>query len=255
MIEKFKNNGEALKSIGMLTVLALMLFSCAKSEDRSCFKSNGSYAERFLTLDSIRAFHLNEHIKYRIYQNDYRKLIIKGGGNLINFIEVDNRDNVLYVTNNNKCNFLRDQNEQVEVEIHYPYLNTFYIDATDSVVFANKVRGNSLTVEMRNGGGSLTATVDVHKISMVISHGAGDITLKGIADEAELKVQNNGAMDAAGFHSTYVYMYQNSTADMFIDLDNSSADIQIDGTGNVFYRNNAANIVTWGLGQGTIQKL
>jgi hypothetical protein len=42
---------------------------------------------------------------------------------------------------------------------------------------------------------------------------------------------------------------------MFIDLDGSSALIVIDGTGNVFHANEAANIEREGQGSGQILKL
>ncbi len=233
----------------------LAVFSCKKSEDRKCLKGAGDYTEISIPLDSVRAFHLNKNIKYRIYQDEGYKVVIKGGENLVPNIELDNRDNVLYVDNRNKCNFLRDPEKIVEVEIHYPYLKNFYIDASDSVVFENTVRGHKFSVEMRNGGGSLVADVDVIEISMVVSNGAGDYTLTGKSDIAELKVQNNGAGNAIGFRSVYTYIYQNSTADVFINLDNSSALIVIDGTGDVFYKNKAGNIISNGVGSGQIIKL
>lgn len=240
---------------GVAFIFILSFIACQKAEDRTCFKSTGSYSEIIMPLDSIRHFDFGERIKYRIYQNNYNKVIIKGGKNLIQQIDISNRDNILYVRNRNKCQVLRNDLDIVTVEIHYPFLNSFFMNASDSVVFMDKIKGYSFSVEMRNGGGSLVADVDVHKISMIVSSGAGDFTLGGKADEAELKVQNNGSANAIYFRSEYVYIYQNSTANMFIDLKNSSALISIDGTGNVFYSNDAGNIEREGLGEGQIIKL
>jgi hypothetical protein len=251
-----KNSRLKWNTIALLAcMVCLLITSCEKPENRTCWKGAGDYTEISIPLDSIRAFHLNKKIKYRIYQDDSYKVIIKGGSNLVSQIELDNRDNVLYVDNRNKCDFLRYPEDLVEVEIHYPYLKSFYIDATDSVVFANKVTGKSFRVEMRNGGGSLVADVDVSIISMVVSNGAADFTLTGKAAEAELKVQNNGTANAIGFRSVYTYIYQNSTADLYINLDNTSAYIVIDGTGDVLYVNKAGNIETDGDGSGQIKKL
>ncbi|MFT5821412.1 MAG: hypothetical protein ACI8ZM_002665 [Crocinitomix sp.] len=255
-MKELKNSGLKLflKCV-LASLICVLTVSCSKPEDRSCLKGAGEYTEISIPLDSIRAFHLNKKIKYRIFQDDSYKVVIKGGSNLVSQIEFDNRDNVLYVSNHNKCDFLRYPEDLVEVEIHYPYLKDFYVDATDSVVFEGQVRGKSFKVEMRNGGGSLIADVDVDIISMVVSNGAGDYTLTGKAKEAELKVQNNGTANAIGFRSVYTYIYQNSTADLYINLDNSSALIVIDGTGDVLYKHNAGNIETEGVGSGQIIKL
>ena len=89
-------------------------------------KVRGDYAEIEIPLDSVRAFHLNEKVRYRFFQDDQRKAVIKGGENLIQHNEIDNRDNVLYVDNRNKCNFFRNADDIVEVEIHYPFYEVLF---------------------------------------------------------------------------------------------------------------------------------
>ncbi len=237
-------------------VVLLVLFqSCGKAEERSCLKGAGDYTELMAPLDSIRHFVFNENIKYRIYQDEQRKVVIKGGANLVEHIEVNMVNDTLSVRNNNKCNFLRNNADIVEVEIHYPYLNTFFMDVTDSVVFENKIIGDFLGIEMKDGGGSMLLDVDLHRISIIVSQGAADFTLNGKADEAELKVQNNGSANAIRFRPGYVFVFQNSTADFFINLDGTSALIIVDGTGNVFYENEPGNIEAEGVGSGQIIRL
>lgn len=236
-------------------VLMLFVGACKKSEERSCFKGAGDYTELEIPLDSVRAFHMNEKIRYRFYQDDQRKAIIKGGENLVQHVDIDNRDNVLYVDNRNKCNFFRNSEDIVEVEIHYPYYEVLFFDATDSVVFEDTIISDKLAVEMRDGGGSLKIAVNVFSLSMVVSHGAGDFTLSGKADNAEIKVQNNGAANAIKFRSDYVFIYQNSTSDCFINLDDVWALIHIDGTGDVFHNGKPKIIDKQGLGEGQIIQL
>ncbi len=257
MIQLGKNRERNRRFLmGMLLFTGLIYFSaCKKPEDRLCFKSTGEFGEFVIDLDSVRHFDLGENVKYRIFQDSTNRVIIKGGSNLIKHIDISNRDNVLYVRNLNKCKFVRNSPDQVEVEIHYPSMNGFTINMSDSVIFMNQIKTHTFRVLMRDGGGSLVANVDVTKISMIVANGAGDFTLSGKADEAELKIQNNGAANASAFRSEYVFIYQNSTANMFIDLNGSSASILVDGTGNVFYSNEAGNIESEIRGEGQIIKL
>lgn len=238
----------------LVTVLSLcvLFVSCQKSEDRTCWKGAGDDAELSVGLDSVSHFRLLKNIKYRIYQDNERRLTIKGGENLIKHIGVTRNGYEITVENFNRCNFLRGSETMPEVEIHYPHFNSFFIDPTDSVVFEGTICGDSVGVEMRDGGGSLVMDVDVEKIAMIVSHGPADFTLTGKADAAELKVQNNGAGNAAYFRSNYVFIYQNSTADISINLDNTWALIVVDGTGHVFYRNKPKVLDREGLGQGQI---
>ncbi len=240
----------------MLMTMAFLAVQCQKPAERTCFKSTGEYAELEIPLDSVRHFKLNNHIIYRIYQNNERKVVVKGGENLIQQIDVsDNGDNVLTVTNNNQCDFLRDVDEQVEVEIHYPYYASFYIDPSDSVVFEDTITGGFLDIEIRDGGGSVQLDVDVFEVAIVVSHGAADYKIGGRAERAALKVQNNGAGDATSFNPAYAYVYQNSTADVFVELGNANALVIIDGTGDVYYIGDAINIESSGSGSGKIIQL
>lgn len=237
--------------IFIIAVSFLSFISCRKAEERSCFKGTGGYAEQIYSLDSVRAFHLNKNIKYRFYQDNQRKVIVKGGKNLIQQIEIDVRDNVLYATNNNGCRFLRGYDDIIEVEFHYPFYNRIYAEPTDSVVFENTITGYNLDIEMRNGAGSLKIDTDLkNKLTLVVSYGAGDFTLTGKAAQAELKVQNNASANATGFWAKYIYFYQNSTADLFINLGGISTLAVIDGTGDVFYIGVPSNVEREGLGVG-----
>lgn len=240
--------------IGLLVMLIVV--GCKKANERVCFKQSGNYAEKEIQLDSVRFFEMNKGIKYRMVQDDERKVVIKGGENMIDNISVDVRDNVLYVHNLNKCTFLRNEEKDlVEVEVHYPHYTYLYFDATDSVIFEGKIKTHTLSVEMRNGGGSLALDVDVKNLVLIVSNGAGDFTLKGQSEKSELKIQNNGSADALGFHTDYVYLYQNSTADFFISVLNTHCLMVVDGTGNVYYQYEPANITRQGQGSGEIIKL
>lgn len=240
----------------VFTLFFLFLIGCQKPEERTCFKKEGDYAEIELALDSIRAFHLNKNIKYRFYQDDQRKVIIKGGNNLIQQIEIDVRDQVLYASNNNRCRFLRDFEDIIEVEIHYPFYDRIYAEPTDSVVFENTIKAYNLDIEIRNGGGSLKIHTDVkNKLTLVVSYGAGDFTLSGKTKDAELKIQNNGSGNAVNFSATYIFLYQNSTADMFINLDDIYTYAIIDGTGDIFHIGVPKNFKRDGQGVGQMIQL
>lgn len=236
-------------------VIALLLmgsFACEKPQDRTCFKGGGAYAEIELPLDSVSKFTFNRDIKYRIFQNDQKKIIIKGGQNLIQHIEVRaDEKQELFISNNNKCNFFRNNKGLVEVEIHYPYLNDFLMRISDSVVFENTINTEVLTIIMEEGGGSLRLDIDVFQVVIIVANGAGDFNLTGQAsNKAELKVQNNGTANAAYFISPYFFLYQNSTADMFVNLNNSNALIITDGTGDIYYIGYPKSIIQEGVGKG-----
>ena len=233
----------------------LTFSSCKKSEDRKCYKSTGDPTEIEIPLDSVHTFKLYKNIKYRIFQDTLRKVVVKGGANVVNFIDVENEHGIASIHNENKCNFLRKSEDYVEVEIHYPYLERFYIEPSDSVIFENTITADSLIIELREGGGSALLDVDVNFFAINVSYGTADYTLSGTANNSEVKNQNNGFADASKFNAGYIFVYSNSTNDLKIDLTNSDALVVIEGTGDIYYSGNPAAANVNQIGSGTFIKL
>lgn len=241
----------------LLSLIALTCFinSCKKSEERTCFKSNGNLSSLVIPLDSVYHFNLYKNLRYEIFQDTGRYIKVTGGENLIQLVEVKNDNGILSVNNSNKCNFFRSNDVPVTVEIHYPYYKEFYFEPSDSVIFHDQITSDTLIVEIREGGGSATMDVDVNYLSVNVSYGTGDYLLKGSANNAEVKVQNNGFADASQFNSPYIFVYNNSTGDLKINLENSDAYVVLEGTGDIHYSGNPASLVFNNPGSGSLIKL
>lgn len=232
----------------ILTIAAI--YSCKKKEERSCWKGHGDETSLEIPLDSVSNWNLHKRIKYRIFQDSTRKLVIKGGENLVNLISAENNGTEMTIRNNNKCHFLRGSDRIIEVEIHYPHFNRFYMEPSDSVIFMGTIVTDSFRVQMRQGAGSLVADVNANFLQVTASEGAGDFTLTGTANYAELKMNEQGFSNATGFTTNSIFIYQNSRNSMLVNIEGSSVIMWIDGTGNVYTVGTAAAIAEEGIGSG-----
>jgi hypothetical protein len=238
----------------LLLMSCFLLFSaCKKPAERVCLKSIGAQVTKEIPIDSVNHFNLYTGITYRVVQDDERKIVIKGGENLVDFIDVKNEDLTISIENLNKCDFLRSYDQPIEVEIHYPYYASFYADISDSLVFEDTIRADKIAVEMRHGGGSAKMHVEAEELVFVVSNGAADFTLSGRVYTAEIKVQNNGSANTEGLIiDDYVFIYQNSTTDLLMRLTMNYALIIIDGSGDVLHVGSPNIIIREGLGTGEI---
>jgi len=241
-----------MKNVVISILILCLAFSCKKAEERGCWKGLGNDSSLEIPLDSVNFFNLNKGVKYKIFQDSLRKVIVKGGENVIGLVDVINSDYELTISNHNKCNFLRDSDESIVVEIHYPYLGEFYIEPSDSVVFQNTITSNSLDIELREGGGSMVLDVNVDQLSVVVSKGTADYTLTGMANSASIKIQHNGFADATGFSANTIYGYSNSTADLRLNLENCDALIGVNGPGNIYYTGVPLSLSEESIGSGKL---
>jgi len=244
-----------MKIVFILSCLSLLLFSCKKAGDRQCLKSFGAPATLEIPLDSVYQFCLYKNITYHVFQDTLRKVVVKGGTNTVNFVKVSNVDHVLSITNENKCQFLRDFEQKITVEIHYPFLYKFYSETNDSLIFHDTISASQLHIEQSMGGGGVRAHVNVTELVMAASHGVGNFKVSGNAGTADLRVQTDGSGDATALVCPFYLLDQNSTQDLLVNLEGATASIAIKGTGNVIYTGtpDSLNIIQKGDG-AVIQK-
>lgn len=214
----------------------VLFLSCQKPEEHRCFKGSGDPDSLEIPLDTVYKFNLYKNLKYRVYQDNQRKVVVKGGKNVIGWVEVLSTDNIVSISNKNRCNFFRQIEDIIEVEIHYPYLKDFYVEPSDSIIFMNTIVADTFLLEIREGGGSAKLDTEVDFLRVNVSHGTGDYTLSGHANNAEVKIQNNGFADALNFNTPNIFLFHNSTSFLKINLENTKGIIQIEGTGDVEYK-------------------
>jgi len=230
----------------------LLLIGCKKPEERKCWKSKGDTDTVAVALDSVAHFSLGPHIKYIIHESDERKVEVIGGSNMIQQVDFAYSGTELRIENHNICHFLRKGDRFVEVNIYYPYYRSFFIEASDSVVFQDTLRSDSLNINLRNGGGSLKLTVDNQYIEINVSRGAADYQLAGESDRAIIKIQNNGFADATNFKAASIFAYQRSTADLYLNLEGASSYVLLEGTGDVYYTGIPSDLSINGKGSGKL---
>lgn len=235
----------------LLIFVLISFFSCKKTKDNSCFKSYGNLSEREVALDSVAEFRLYKNITYHIYQDTLKKVIIHGGEKVIPQINVTNNQSILSITNNNKCNFLRDYDKKITVEIHYPFYQKIYAEADDSVLFENTITSPYLYIQLMQGGGRVQLDVNTEYLTMISDQGVGSYEVSGKTIVADLRVQANGWGDARNLTGKHFILRNNSTGDLVVDLDSALVDVTIKGTGHVIYTGipDSINLIRTGVGE------
>jgi hypothetical protein len=243
-----------VRGYSILTILICLGILACKKRDSSCFNTYGEPAVKEVPLDSVTQFRLYKNITYHVYQDTLQKIVIRAGSNIIDHIHVYDQNHYVSVVNKNKCNFLRDYDNKVEVDIHYAYPERFYCEVSDSLIFEDTIVGEYLHVEQVTGGGGVRLSCDVFRLVMISSHGVGHYTVSGRAEKADLRVETNGSGDTRNFTADKYLILQNSTGDLRLNADQAIVDITIRGTGNILYSGIPDSIRINRLGDGNFIK-
>jgi hypothetical protein len=236
----------------IIPVLFLFVISCKKKDERSCLKSFGADTELEFPLDSIKEFRLYKNISYYFFQDTLRKVIVKGGQNVVNFIRLQTADHILSITNENKCHFLRDFDHKIQVEIHYPFYSDIYSETNDSVIFQDTISADQLHVQQVLGGGGIRLCVNTKQLILEATHGVGNYKVTGQAQYADLRIQTNGSGDASGLKCPLFDIDLNSSGNLLVNLDSAKASVLIRGTGNVIYSGTPDSLIITKNGDGAV---
>lgn len=214
----------------------IMLVGCKKSEDRSCFKSVGGVTTKEITLDHFEKLYMGPHLRYVIVQDTLEKVVLHGGKNLLNFIELAIEGGRLNVRNNNGCNFLRDYSKIVTVEIHLKKIVDIIFEGTHEVLCPKTLNTNNLLLVIRDGAGKVNLDVNANELWMAITNGWGNFNLIGDVNYLNLNIKSNGFGDAYNLNvNDSIHVVSNTTEVLKVRPEGCAFKAQTFSSGDIWY--------------------
>lgn len=242
-------------SISFLLFLYLILFiSCKKQNDCDCIKSRGApVTETRLITTSFNTLQTFDKIEvYYIQDTTTTTCNVKvvTGKNLLSNISSEVVDGALQIKNNNKCNFVRSNND-VTVYVTSPHVTNFIQDGVGNLYSGNTIIQDSVGYNVRNSG-DIHLILDV-KIVHGRLYGVGDIYLSGKGQYHMVNATGECFINAQDLQTFYTYVVYESTGIASVNVTNQ-LDAVLDYTGNIYYTGGATNISKTGTGSGQLIK-
>ncbi|AXG73296.1 DUF2807 domain-containing protein [Flavobacterium arcticum] len=108
----------------LILVLQLMT-ACNNDSSLECFKAAGDTVHYDMAVADFTTIHISMGIELVIKEGTEQRVTIQTGENLKEYITTKVVDGVLFVTNNNNCNWTRDYNNTT-VYVTTPHLEKIY---------------------------------------------------------------------------------------------------------------------------------
>jgi hypothetical protein len=241
-----------MRKIFFMLMLLPLAFSCKKASERKCWKSAGPYAEKVIHLGDFNCLFLKEHLRYTLIQDSTNQIVIKGGVNMIDFIEVNGENGLVSIRSRNKCNFFR-KYAIVDVEIHYTSMINIVFEGTESLTCLDTMKTNYLALTLRDGGGSMHMLVDAFDIRTDLTHGWGDMTIEGKTNTSRYQLLGDGFIDASNLQvrDSISFISYSSTIQK-INAENCKLKSEINGIGDIWYYGIPTSIYNIEYGKGKL---
>ena len=241
-----------MRKIFFMLMFLPLAFSCKKASERKCWKSAGPYAEKVIQLGDFNRLFLKEHLRYTLIQDSTNQIVIKGGVNMIDFIEVNGENGLVSIRSRNKCNFFR-KYAIVDVEIHYTSMINIVFEGTESLTCLDTMKTNYLALTLRDGGGSMQMLVDAFDIRTDLTHGWGDMMIAGKTNTSRYQLLGDGFIDASNLkvRDSISFISYSSTIQK-INAENCKLKSEINGIGDIWYYGIPTSIYNIEYGKGKL---
>lgn len=230
----------------LIIALVVAVFSCKKPDERRCMKSTGEEAVLDVELISpVDSLFLHDNFTYVLVPDTEEFVRIRGGENVIPFLEVEETTGRIIIRNGNKCNFLRSFKKEIRVEIHMNQLRYLEYTGGGSITTTDTLNAPDFRLKIIDGAGPVDLTLEAGYVEAVITQGYGDFTLHGTTLDAFFLCQTNSFCNTNDFVvANNLTVHSNSGADMHVNATGADFKAQIGRKGNIFYKGVPSQLTT-----------
>lgn len=242
-----------MKNLFWLCILAIFSGSCKKDHWFDCLKGTGEQITIIRTLEQFHSIELHNNSDV-IYRKGNPHALITGGANLLEGIETTVNNGWLTIRNNNKCNWVRDFNKRITIEVFADTLIRIDNYGSGNFTTADTITVTDFRYDNWNASGSMNFYFNTVRFYMNIHTGTSDLTAKGISEVQILYNNGYGLIDLLELKGNLIFMNNSGTNDMFVSV-KYELYATIEESGNIFYSGSPTIVVPEIKGSGKLIQL
>ena len=210
-----------MKKIIFLLSVVLLFISCEKPYD--CVKSSGPIKSKVFTGLTFSKLLINKRINAVLIEGPEHKVEVQTGENLINDIEVTVEGDLLKLSDNTTCNWVRDYGNTI-VYITAPNITQINSKTEQKITSEGVLHYPNLHIISTNsndgysgvGTGDYYLNVDNESVT-VENNDLGRFFITGNTNNLEVFFyENGGVFHGENLFSNTIYFYHRGSNDLFI---------------------------------------
>jgi hypothetical protein len=225
--------------LGLFTLL--ILSGCTKDNMFDCFKSTGKVITQDRPASQFGGIVLKNNLDLYITQGTSYSITVEAGKNLQKNIKTEISDNVLTISNDNTCNWVRSYDKPFNVHVTVVDIDSIIYQSSGNVLTLNTLVTDSMKILVKEGAGRIDMDIETQKFFCQMNEGTVDINMHGYADVLFVSSNTYGPLNCLDLYTNFTYLHSNSTNDCYIQV-HLEMDVLIDNVGNVYYSGNPGSV-------------
>lgn len=249
-----KRNKKGLFNPFLKILLISSLFHFCKKENAfDCIKPTGKISTEIRPLTSFHSIVVQDKIDVYLKQDNNFNIQITAGKNIIKNIRTEIKNDTLYISNKNKCNFIRDPSKKIEAHIQLPKLKYLKHRGTGNIYTVNPFTQDSIILRIESPG-DVHFQVNTHYFSGS-THGNGDVYISGQTNYFYYNFNGTNFIYADNLKiNNYTYLESHSVGHAYVNINNAGMDATLFSKGNIYYYGSPSYLKYTSKGAGTVIK-
>ncbi len=238
----------------LLCIFLLFLLSCKKENMCDCIKSTGKIKFQERIVGDFSNIWLEDNINIILKPDTINKITIEAGENLLKLIHTEIKNNYLYITNENRCNWVRKFDIPINAYISLKKLDTISYWGSGNISCTDTLKNAIFQIDVHDGSGTVDLTINTYESRLKIHTGPPTLNIDGITKSSIVYQFGTGIINAKNLISEYTYLKNFGTNDCYIYV-TKELEAKINDIGNVYYKGNPYSIKTEYTSTGKLIKI
>ncbi|MES2628386.1 MAG: DUF2807 domain-containing protein [Bacteroidota bacterium] len=171
------------KALTLLTALLMLVLAGCVKDGGVCLSSAGKATTVERKLGSFEKMDVDRNIEIEFYPNSTENRVeVTGGKNLVDGCTTEVRENTLYITNTNKCNWLRDYRRKIKMKVYCTAISQLRFSGSADFTCMDTLRTDVFTFLGWDGSGDVRMKLEVKEAYIKLNTGTSDVYLSGKSD-------------------------------------------------------------------------
>lgn len=229
-----------MNSLLSIIVLSLILISCKKAEDRTCWKANGDVTITEINLNhlSYKGIKVFDNIDVNLIADTTDFMVINSYENRINHFTYLVVDNLLELRDESNCHFLRNTDKKTTIDIHYSNISIISLKGTGLITSKSPIVNNDyLHIHSHNCNGEIDIEVNTSSLQVKLVNGTLNGQIIGRAINAEIFHFGYSNVNFEELLIDNLNITNKSDADVYV-TSNSTLAVELLSLGDIYYKGN-----------------
>jgi hypothetical protein len=212
---------------------ALLFYGC-ESDMNGCLKSKGPVVEKVRPVGSFTYVMINDEFDVHLCNDSLNHLSLRGGENVLPYIEQEIRNDTLYIRNAIRCKWAREY-QKVELSIFSDTLDYVYLAQSCNLFTPDTFRTEKLVLFSVNDMSYIDIQIDCDAFFFKTSyHATGKFYFSGIAHYVHIWPYYASTVHAKNLEANTVKVLHHSIGDVYVNA-SKVVDCEFFNTGKVYY--------------------